>query len=104
MIRNLSPAPRGKAYVVWFMFDEDTGYPLSPIFPEGNGNFQDRFAIPGAVTGLIAQSTAIEVSLSNARSTLREIQAAAQAETYQINRPGKTVLRGRIGGGGRGQG
>ena len=96
IVRKLDPAPEGKAYVVWFMFDQETGYPLSPIFPENDGSFQDRFAIPTAVTGLVASTQFIEISLSNARQTLKEIQAAAQAETYQITRPGSTVLRGRV--------
>ena len=69
IIENLEPAPQGEAYVVWFMFDDKTGYPLSPIFPDEKGSFNDRFAIPQAVTGLIANTRAIEVSVSNARQT-----------------------------------
>ena len=95
LIENLDDAPQGEAYVVWFMFDDKRGYPLSPIFPE-NGSFNDRFAIPAAVTGLIASARAIEVSVSNARQTLVEIQKAAQQETFEIERPGRTVLVGEI--------
>ncbi len=105
LIENLDDAPQGDAYVVWFMFDDKHGYPLSPIFPE-NGSFNDRFAIPAAVTGLIANARAIEVSVSNAEQTLVEIQKAAQAETFEIERPGRTVLIGEIPrrrGGGQGQ-
>ena len=96
IIENLQPAPRGDAYVVWFMFDGKTGYPLSPIFPSEKGSFNDRFAIPQAVTGLIANTRAIEVSASNAEQTLVEIQRAAQQETFEIERPGRTVLSGEI--------
>jgi hypothetical protein len=96
IIENLEPARQGDAYVVWFMFDDKTGYPLSPIFPDEKGSFNDRFAIPQAVTGLIANTRAIEVSVSNARQTLKEIQKAAAAETFQIERPGSTVLAGDI--------
>jgi hypothetical protein len=106
LIENLDDAPQGDAYVVWFMFDDKRGYPLSPIFPE-NGSFNDRFAIPASVTGLIANARAIEVSVSNARQTLVEIQKAAQAQTFEIERPGRTVLIGEIPrgqGGGQNQG
>ncbi len=96
IIQNLSPAPQGDAYVVWFMFDKRTGYPLSPIFPDNKGEFNDRFAIPSAVTSLIARARSIEVSVSNARQTLVEIQRAANQETFQIQRPGRTVLSGQI--------
>jgi hypothetical protein len=82
------------------MFDEDTGYPLSPIFPDQKGGFSDRFAIPAAVTGLIFNqrlgAESIEIALSDAEETLIEIQQAAQDETYQIERPGRTVLEGKI--------
>ena len=106
LIENLDDAPQGDAYVVWFMFDDERGYPLSPIFPE-NGTFNDRFAIPASVTGLIANARAIEVSVSNARQTLVEIQKAAQEQTFEIERPGRTVLIGEIPrgqGGGQAQG
>ena len=96
IVEDLSPAPQGQAYVVWFMFDDRTGYPLSPIFPDNKGSFSDRFAIPTAVTGLISRAQAIEVSVSNARQTLVEIQRAAEQETFQIQRPGRTVLSGDI--------
>lgn len=105
VIENLEPAPRGDAYVVWFMFDDRTGYPLSPIFPEG-GSFNDRFPIPSDVLGVISRARSIEVSASNAEQTLVEIQQAAQDETFRIERPGRTVLEGEIqrGEAGAGQG
>jgi hypothetical protein len=106
LIENLDDAPQGDAYVVWFMFDDRRGYPLSPIFPE-NGSFNDRFAIPTAVLGLIQNTRAIEVAVSNARQTLTEIQKAAQQQTFEIERPGRTVLIGEVprrqGGNGQGQ-
>ncbi len=98
-VENLEQAPKDQAYVVWFMFDEKTGYPLSPIFPE-QGSFNDRFAVPPAVVSLIFNqrlgAESIEIALSDAQETLTEIQQAAQDETYQIERPGQTVLEGRI--------
>lgn len=99
VIQNLDQEPNGQAYVVWFMFDEDTGYPLSPIFPE-QGEFNDRFAVPAPVISLIFNqrigAESIEVALSDAQKTLLEIQQAAQDQTYRIERPGQTVLEGRI--------
>ena len=96
IIENLEAAPQGDAYVVWFMFNDRVGYPLSPIFPNESGSFNDRFAIPQTVASLIARARSIEVSVSNARATLAEIQKAAQAETFRIAQPGRTVLAGSI--------
>jgi hypothetical protein len=104
VIENLSPETGPNAYVVWFMFDENTGYPLSPIFPENDGSFSDRFAIPAEVIALILRARAIEVSSSNAEETLTQIQQAAQDETFRIRRPGRTVLIGEIPRGNRGNG
>jgi hypothetical protein len=100
VIENLEPATGGNAYVVWFMFDDRTGYPLSPIFPDQDGSFNDRFAIPAAVTGLLFNqrvgAESIEISVSDAEQTLLEIQQAAQDETFRIERPGRTVLEGEV--------
>jgi hypothetical protein len=98
LVQNLSPLPEsgGKAYVVWFMFNDRTGYPLSPFFPEQDGSFNDRFAIPQAVAGLITRTRAIEISSSNGEEIILQIQQAAQDGTFQIRRPGQTILRGEI--------
>ena len=64
------------------------------------GSFNDRFAIPPAVTGLIFNPRLGAVDRGRAsptrRQTLTEIQQAAQDETFQIERPGRTVLEARI--------
>lgn len=96
LVENLDPAPQGQAYVVWFMFGGETGYPLSPITPDRQGSFQDRFAIPTPVTGLIPNTRSIEIALSGDRQTLQAIQSAIEEETFEITRPGRTVLSGRI--------
>ena len=52
------------------------------------------FAIPAAVTGLIANARAI--ALHGRPPDFAEIQKAAQAQTFEIERPGRTVLIGEI--------
>lgn len=96
VIENLEPAPQDQAYIAWFMFDENTGYPVpTPIVPE-QGSFEDRIAIPVEVSGAISRSQSIEVSLSDTRELLRAIQTAADANELAIERPGRTILSGDV--------
>jgi hypothetical protein len=97
VLSDIPDAPKDKAYLAWFMFNDDQGYPLAvPIVPK-NGKFEGRFPIPQEVSQPIAQfSRAIEVSLSNPEEILAAAQDAQQKGTFEINRPGDTVVRGDI--------
>jgi len=96
VLSNFPEAPQGQAYVVWFMFDEDNGYPIvGEIAPTGK-SFQDRFAIPIEAAGPISTATAIEVSLSKPEQVLAAVDEAARSNTPSIERPGTTVVRGEV--------
>ena len=97
VIENLEPAPRGQAYLVWFMFDEERGYPIpTPITPDAGGSFEDRVPIPLEVTAAIARARAIEVSLSDANKIQASIETAIEENTIAIVQPGRTILRGEV--------
>lgn len=96
VLSNVDEAPKDLAYLVWFMFDENTGYPLpAQIVPTGK-TFEDRFAIPLEAAGLIARAQVIEVSLSDPEKVLSNVEAAATSNTPAIERPGETILRGEV--------
>lgn len=96
VIENLQPAPEGKTYIAWFMFDAERGYPIpNPIMPE-RGSFEDRVAIPLEVAEPISMAQAIEISLTDPDDLVQEIETAAQEGTFAIVRPGRTVLRGAV--------
>lgn len=96
VLSNVSPAPEDQAYLVWFMFDKNNGYPLpAQIAPTGK-TFEDRFAIPVEAASLIARAQVIEVSLSDPKDVLDAVEAAATANSPAIERPGKTILSGEV--------
>ncbi|MDQ3759234.1 MAG: hypothetical protein M3331_04745 [Actinomycetota bacterium] len=96
VLSNVEEAPKDQAYIVWFMFDEDNGYPLpAPIAPTGK-TFEGRFPIPVEAASAVARARAIEVSLSKPDDVLQAVQAAAEANTVAIERPGTTIVRGDV--------
>ncbi len=96
VLTNVPEPPKDQAYLVWFMFDENNGYPLpAQIAPTGK-TYEDRFAIPLEAAEPISRATAIEVSLSKPDEVLKKVQEAAEANTPAIERPGETILRGDV--------
>jgi hypothetical protein len=97
VLTGMPEASKKQAFLAWFMFDEDQGYPLAaPIEPE-NGKFEGRFPIPQDVSQPIAQFTrAMEISLSNPEDILAAAENARDEGKFQITRPGATVMRGDI--------
>jgi len=96
VLSNLPDAPGDKAYLAWFMFSENEGYPMTePIIPQ-KGAYENRLAIPLEVAEPISRAVAIEISLSDPRDIVKSIQDAAQAGVFQIERPGDTVLFGEV--------
>ncbi len=88
--------PKDQAYLAWFMFNENEGYPMTePITPQ-NGNYENRLAIPLEVAEPISRAVAVEISLSDPEDIVKSIQTAAEAGDFQIQRPGETVLFGEV--------
>lgn len=94
-LSNLEPAPNEQVYVVWFLFDEETGYPLAPIEPDRTGSFEQRFPIPSAAIPVLGRIRFLNVSLAPQRTVLRTIQDALEEGTLVIRKSGETVLQNR---------
>ncbi len=95
-LQGLEAAPSGQVYVVWFLFDESRGYPLSPIAVGRDGSFSDRFAIPSVALDLISRSRFLEVSLAPIQQVRRTINQALEQEQLVIKRPGRSILIGEV--------
>jgi hypothetical protein len=92
-LQNLEAAPRDKVYVVWFLFNDRLGYPLSPIAPDAQGSFEDRFAIPTPAIQVLLRTRYINVSLAPVDEVRRVIQKAVDDQQIVVQRPGETVLQ-----------
>jgi hypothetical protein len=101
-IRNLDPAPEGKAYVVWLLFTPDAGHPLSPIQVTPDGAYDNRIPIESFLTRLAANTQFVDVSLAPAKQLGQRISQAAQKGNPVIQYTGESVLRGRVPGTGGG--
>lgn len=75
-----------------FLFDEKRGYPLSPIAPDNNGDYEDRFAIPAPAIEVAARMRFLNVSLAPIEDVQKAIEDAVEAEELVITKPGRTVL------------
>ena len=96
VITDLPDPPKDKAYLAWFMFDEDHGYPMAAAIVPDKGTYENRLAIPQAVAGPISQSQAIEISLSNPEEILKAADDALAEGSLDIERPGETILQGDV--------
>lgn len=92
-LENLDPPPNDKVYVVWFLFDQQTGYPLSPIAPDAQGNFEDRFAVPSPAIAVLARMRYLNVSLAPIGAVRKAIEDAVENQRIVIDKPGETVLQ-----------
>jgi hypothetical protein len=95
-LSGLEPAPQGQTYVVWLLLAPEQGYPLSPINVAQNGSFNDRFAIPSLVVPIVARVQFVDVSVAPVNTIRNVIQAAIEKNNVVVQRPGTSVLRGRI--------
>jgi len=103
-IDKLEQAPQGKAYVLWLLFGNDVGYPLTPFQPNPDGTVSNRVPIPAAVTTLAAKTQQVDVSLSEAGPLEKEIRKAAAPDTQSPVIPyvGESILRGDVPAGAQG--
>ena len=92
-LENLEPAPRDQVYVIWFLFDQSVGYPLSPIAPDAEGNFADRFAVPSASIPVLLRMRYLNVSLAPVDEVRTAVEQALDRQRIVIQKPGRTVLQ-----------
>ena len=95
-LAGLDTPPEGQTYVVWFLLEENRGYPLAPITVSDNGGFDDRFPIPQSALPVVVRTQFVDIALVDNRALAGDIQKALQGREVLLDYSGKSVLRGRI--------
>jgi hypothetical protein len=95
-LAGLEPAPEGQTYVIWFLLEEDRGYPLAPITLNENGGFDDRFPIPQSALPVVVRTQFVDIALVENRKLAGDIEGALQGQEVLLDYSGESVLRGRI--------
>jgi hypothetical protein len=95
-LSGLEAAPEGQTYVVWLLLTPEQGYPLSPLAVTEDGSFNDRFAIPSLVVPIVARVQFVDISIAPVNAVRDVIQEAIRKNNVVVQRPGTSVLRGRI--------
>jgi hypothetical protein len=95
-LAGLDQPPQGQTYVIWFLINDERGYPLAPIAINENGGFDDRFPIPQSALPLVVQTQFVDIALVENRQLAGDIQDALQGQEVLLDFSGESVLRGRI--------
>jgi hypothetical protein len=95
-IAGLDVPPEGQTYVIWFLLEEDRGYPLAPITVNENGGFDDRFPIPQSALPVVVRTQFVDIALVDNRKLAGDIEGALQGQEVLLDYSGESVLRGRI--------
>lgn len=95
-VERLEPAAGDQAYVLWFLFDDERGYPLTPLLPDKRNTVNERFPLPDTVLALLEGTQSLAITVAPAREVDRAIRKAFRAESLIVSRVGEIVLRGRI--------
>ncbi len=103
-ISNLEPAPQDKAYVFWLLASDTRGYPLQPFQVNQDGTYNERVPIDSSLTELVGNTRIVDVSLSEQRPLLKEVNDAVSADQPSpiIPYTGESILRGVVPRGGAG--
>ncbi|MEO8092353.1 MAG: hypothetical protein ABI726_06565 [bacterium] len=97
-IAKLEPAPQDKAYVFWLLASDARGYPLQPFEVNQDGTFSERVPIDSFLTELVGNTRIVDVSLSEQRPLLNEVNDAVSAGQSSpiIAYTGESILRGAV--------
>lgn len=95
-LEGLAAPSEGETYVVWLLLSANQGYPLSPVQVSAEGSFSDRFPIPQFAIPIASRARFVDISLSQNRSLLSDLQAAVRDEQPILGYQGDSVLRGEI--------
>lgn len=94
---GLEQPPQDQTYVIWFLLEENRGYPLAPLTTVSeSGSVDDRFAIPQAALPVAVRTREIAIALVDNRALATDIEDALQGQEVLLDFSGKTVLSGTI--------
>jgi hypothetical protein len=106
-LSGLKQLPQNRTYVIWLLLTPETGYPLSPIAQCGqggaetqclreDGTYDSRFPIPSPIIPVITRVKFVDVSAAPTKTVAVAINQALRKEEVVIDRPGTSILQGRI--------
>lgn len=88
---------RKSAYVLWLMFDNSGGYPVSVIQPNQNGGVRTRLSVPGAIRDtVVGLAKSVRVSESSVKRLSDDSVQAAQTGVPLVPFSGEGLALGRL--------
>jgi hypothetical protein len=107
-LEGLEEPPKGQAYILWFLSEDDAGFPLpTPLQLTKDGTFAERFALPEILLAILQTTRELDVGLVDLEQLQGNLTAAVEAGDDTLAYEGESVLRGelpRVPGGNAGQG
>lgn len=95
-LAGLDPVEENQTYVVWLLLTGRQGYPLSPLQITEDGSFSERFPIPQFAIPIASRARFVDISLSENRALLSDLERAVERERPILGYQGDSVLRGEI--------
>ena len=96
-VRGAPPAKGDEVYILWFLLDEQTGFPIPARIPiDRKGEFSNRLSLPAGVLPFIDQAQFLDLSLVDARTLDKEITRALDSRQGAVRYIGQSVLRGEV--------
>jgi hypothetical protein len=96
-LRKLQPPRNEDAYVLWFLLEDDRGYPLPTELPVDNeGRVSDRLAVPPEVISVALQANSLAVALNDREQLNKNINDALTGGDALLDYPGGTVLKASL--------
>jgi hypothetical protein len=97
-VRNLDPPPPNQAYLLWLLLTDTQGFPLPTIItPSKDGSYQNRVSIPTAALAILTRLRFVDVSVAPTSAIQAAIKKGVRNNQIIIQKPGTTVLQGRVG-------
>jgi hypothetical protein len=95
-LNGLKPAPKGQAYVMWFVLAPSQSYPVPSVLNVSkDGSYENRITIPATEILIAQRARSIDVSLAPVQAVASAINAARKQKSL-VRQPGVTVLSGNI--------
>lgn len=95
-LNGLKPAPKGQAYVMWFLLTSSQGYPVPSVLNVSkDGSYDNRVTIPAAEIPIAQRARSVDVSLAPVQEVESAINTAFKQKRL-VQKPGVTVLSGKI--------
>lgn len=90
-VDDLQPPPSGSVYLIWFMQDEQSGYPYQEVRVMANGTVNERYSLPQELLSAMLSSQSVDVWISP-RTEVQKLVADALEKASLVKVPGERVL------------